>query len=322
MLVDNDRLVTPAFPQETQQPIGGHRVRHPHDRAQQRRETHRAPLHVLRDHVLGVQDADDRVHGAAVDRKPAVRAGRDRAQHLVEGGVRFDSREPRARDHQLASRPQPEPQRAVQADLFERLEQASVAALGNEQLDLLWGVDVAMAGGRNAHQLQQQHAASVEQVNRAREDADRPLHRSQCEEGGLGRHLQRERLGHELADDHGKGGEEDQHRDRGGRLCRHGVDVAEALEPRCQPRRERRLSIRAEDQARERDANLRGRDVAIELTRILDDREQAAGQRVAVLRHPPQAAATHADRRELSRHVEGREQDQQADDRPCQEHAG
>ena len=79
-LIDDDRLVAAPLAQEPEQPIGGHRVGHAHDRAQQRRHIQRSVLHVPRDHVLGVQDADDVVHRSAVDRQPAVRARRDDAR--------------------------------------------------------------------------------------------------------------------------------------------------------------------------------------------------------------------------------------------------
>ena len=54
----------------------------------------------------------------------------------------------------------------MQPDLLLRLEQAAVAALGDEQLDLFGRVDVPMAGVLDAHQLQQQIAAAVQEVDR------------------------------------------------------------------------------------------------------------------------------------------------------------
>ena len=155
-----------------------------------------------------------------------------------------------------------------------------------------------------------------------REDAQRPPHGHEGEERGLGRHLQRERLRHELADDHRQGRQEEEHGHRGGGVRRGRVEPAESFDPRRERRRECGLAVGAENQARERDADLRGGDVPIELVRILDERKQARRQRASVLGEAPQPAATHADGRELSSHVEGREQNQQDDDRPRQEHAG
>ena len=48
-------------------------------------------------------------------------------------------------------------------------------------------------------------------------------------------------------------------------------------------RREDRLGISAEHHARQRDADLRRGDVAVEPLRILDDRQEPRGERVAVL---------------------------------------
>ena len=83
---------------------------------------------------------------AAIDRQPAVRARRDDAEHFVERHGRVERGEPRARHHELARGAQPEPQRAVQPHLLLRLEQPAVAALRDEQLDLLRRVHVAVAG--------------------------------------------------------------------------------------------------------------------------------------------------------------------------------
>ena len=48
----------------------------------------------------------------------------------------------RARHHQLLGLTQVQPQRALQAAVLVGLEQSAVAALGDEQLDLLGRVDV------------------------------------------------------------------------------------------------------------------------------------------------------------------------------------
>ena len=86
--------------------------------------------------ILGVQDADDAVERAAIDRQTAVRAGRDEAQDFVEAASRLDRREALARHHQLPRGAQAEPQRAMEPHLFLRLEQTAVAALGDQQRDL------------------------------------------------------------------------------------------------------------------------------------------------------------------------------------------
>ena len=119
----------------------------------------------------------------------------------MEGQRRIDRRQPRARHHQLSCGPQAEPQRAVQAHLLLRLEQPAVAALGDEQRDLLGRVHVAVPARGHAQQLQQQHAAAIQQRDRPGERTHRPLHRKHGEERRPGRVLQRERLRHQLAED-------------------------------------------------------------------------------------------------------------------------
>ena len=79
--------------------------------------------------------------------------------------------------------------------------------------------------------------------------------------------------------------------------------------------------IGAENQAGERDADLRGGDVAVERGRRLEDRQQARRERTAVLRQPSQPAAAGADRRELGRHIQRGERDEQQDDARSHQHA-
>ena len=98
------------------------------------------------------------------------------------------------------------------------------------------------------------------------------------------------------------------------------VQAGNRLQQRPERRRDRRLSVGAKNQAGKGDADLRDRDVAIELVRVLDDRQDAGGQGVAVLREAPQAAAAGADGRELRGHVQARQKDQKEDDERCHQH--
>ena len=86
-------------------------------------------------------------------------------------------------------------------------------------------------------------------------------------------------------------------------------------------RSQRRLAVGAEDQARQRDADLGGGDVAVELARIFENRKDPRCEHVSVFGKPAQPAASGADRRELRRDVQPGEQDEQGDDRPRQQHA-
>ena len=75
-----------------------------------------------------------------------------------------------------------------------------------------------------------------------------------------------------------------------------------------------RLRIRAEDQTRERDADLRGADVAIERGWRLDKGQEQARGPATVLREPPDPAPAHPDRPELRRHVQRVGEDEQGAD--------
>jgi hypothetical protein len=83
------------------------------------------------------------------------------------------------------------------------------------------------------------------------------------------------------------------------------ADRAEqTLEHGREPDTERGLGVGAEHEARQRDADLRRADIAVEGAAVLDMRKKPPGQPVAIIREPPDPAATHAHRRELAGDVQ------------------
>ena len=226
-----------------------------------------------------------------------------------------------ARDHQLLRIPKPETQRTVQPHLLLRLEQPAVAAFGDQERNLLGRMDVPMARARDAEGPQDQIAAAVEDRDQPRVGPQRPLHGDDGVDQRLRRILQRDRLRHQLADDHGQHREHEEDDDRGHLHGGLGVDPAETDESRSGLRREDRLRVGAGHQARQRDADLRGRDVAVELAGVFEDREGPRRQQMPVFGHPAEPAAPGSHRREFSGDVEGREQNQQQDDSRRDQHA-
>ena len=103
--------------------------------------------------------------------------------------------------------------------------------------------------------------------------------------------------------------------------CAHGgVAAGPRHDPLRDGRRDRRLAVGAEDQAGEGDADLAGGDVGVELAGVADERRQAQGQEVAVLGHLADPAAPDADRRELRRDVERRQDGEDDDDHERGQH--
>ena len=143
-----------------------------------------------------------------------------------------------ARDHQLARGAAAEAQRPVQADLLERFQQAAVAAFGDQQLDLVGRVHVAMAGGADADQLEQQDAAAVEERDRPGEDLERPLHRQHSQDRHASGVLKGQRLGHQLAEDHRQHRQHQQDGDRCGGQRRVRIEPGHPFEQRCDARRQ------------------------------------------------------------------------------------
>jgi hypothetical protein len=111
----------------------------------------------------------------------------------------------------------------------------------------------------------------------------------------------------------------DQDDARGNRARALRPDVEQPLEQRGDRLGQRDLAEGAEEEARDRDPDLRHRDVLIELGGVRRDRHEAARQRVAGFRALQDPAARRPDGRELGRHVDGVHDDQDEDDPPDDE---
>ena len=116
--------------------------------------------------------------------------------------VDVDRRDLAARHHQLLGLPQVQPQRALQPEVLVGLEQAAVAAFRDQQLDFLGRVDVTVPLMRGAHEPQQEQAGAVQQLDERPVHPERPQHRDERVERGLGRVLERQRLRDQLGEDH------------------------------------------------------------------------------------------------------------------------
>ncbi len=208
----------------------------------------------------------------------------------------------------------------MQPDLLFGLQQTSVPAFGDEELDFLRRVDVTVTRRRDSQQSENQKPTAVQKTDRPGEETLRPQHRQHRRDGHLGRVLQRQRLGHQLAEDHRQGRQRQQDGDGRRRFSGLLIQIGCAEEKRRDARREGRLSVGTEDQAGKRDTNLGDGNVAVELARIVDDRKNPRGQRMTVFRQSPEPAASNADRGKLSRDIQRRQEDQQDDDRPGGQH--
>ena len=113
---------------------------------------------------------EDEIERSPVDRQPAVRTRRDSPQYGLERQVDIDGRQPVARHHQLFRGAKAEPQRAVQPDLLFGLQQASVPAFRDEELDFLRRVDVTVTSRRDSQQPENQEPAAVQKTDRPGEE--------------------------------------------------------------------------------------------------------------------------------------------------------
>ena len=145
-LVDDERLVRAALAQLAQHAVRGHALVDAGDRPQQagqrRRRARRSPASG-RGPWCG---ACRRCCRSSRDRPAAAKTGSARRwRSTSSSGVLMSSAEILPpRHHELLGLPQVEPQRALQAAVLVGFEQAAVAALGDQQLDLVGRVDVTV----------------------------------------------------------------------------------------------------------------------------------------------------------------------------------
>ena len=149
----------------------------------------------------------------------------------------------------------------------------------------------------------------------------RPLHRQHGEECDLGRILQGQRFRNQLTHQHRQRREHEEHGHGRGRLGGFGLQTGHTLEEGGYARCDRRLAVCAQDQARQRDPYLGYGNVAIELTGILDNGQDPGGERVAVLGQPTKPAPPGPYRGEFGCYIQRRQEDQEDDNRPGNEHA-
>jgi hypothetical protein len=112
--------------------------------------------------VLDAEDADDLVARAAEGREPAERTGRDDVERVRPRRRDVDHRQAIARDHQVARGGPAEPQRFLQPLLLVWLEQPAIAALRDEQRNLVRRVQVPVPAHVHAEEAEQSGSRAVQ----------------------------------------------------------------------------------------------------------------------------------------------------------------
>ena len=234
VLVHHDRHVlvgAPEFGQQRRQILGlGHVVR----LAQQLLDVDVVDPPVVEglEEVAHVQDADDLVDGVTVGRVARVGRVDDGVQALLGREVDRDHHDLGLGDHDVVGLLVGEVEDLVDQLLLDLLDAARLPALGDDHPDVLLGVGVHARGRRlDPEQLRDRIRGHLEQRDNrlctAREQLDRrrePDRESLCP-------LERDRLGHQLAEHHAQVGQ-DHEREREGEARRQDrVEVA--LEQRC-----------------------------------------------------------------------------------------
>ena len=171
-----------------------------------------------------------------------------------------------------------------------------------------------LAGAIEAQQAQQEIAGAVQDPDeRAKEMFDPQRGPRHQQRRALGP-LQRDRLGHQFADDDVHAGDQHKGQNAGrGDVRGHARDLAgQPGKQRLDQMRQRRLADPAQAQAGQRDAQLRRRDKAIG---IFNGPLHGFGARIAARHSFGNARLAHADQAELRGHKEAVDQHQNDDER-------
>jgi len=144
----------------------------------------------MKHQVPGMDHPFNSVPGSAVYRHMAVRAFTYQAQDLVQGGVCVNCMHESPGDHKLPGGHGRQVKCAFQALVLVLLQQAPIPALGDEKLDFLGRMDMAVPSVRHPHPFHQCDAAAVQHGDEPGHDAQGELHGHDRVESSLGRVLQ------------------------------------------------------------------------------------------------------------------------------------
>ena len=174
----------------------------------------------------------------------------------------------------------PNPNSSLIIDPASFLQRAAARAFVDDEREFLRRVGLPVRGGvpPDADEQQQRPRGHVEHHDQRVHERERHPHRPVDDAADPRRMLQREALGHHLAD---HDVDEREHRDgqHAGEAVRHErVHHARQVDVRREPDGQPVLAVHAEADARDRDADLRRRDVAILPRRRSQDRRGGGGR--------------------------------------------
>jgi hypothetical protein len=229
-------------------------------------------------------------------------------QRLAHGGVGREGRHLGPRRHDVARQGLAEAEDALEHVGLLGLERAALLALGDEDLEVLGRrSQLPLAGRLHPQDPHDPVARPVEEVDEGGEELAEELEGPRRHEhSGLGP-LDGERLRRQLAEDdveHGDDDEGDDHRSG----ARGRVAQADRLEDRPQQLGEGGLAQPAQAQACERDAELAGGEVAVDVLHLLAREHRGAP---ALLGQLLEAGRARAGERELGRDEEAVQQHQE-----------
>ena len=191
------------------------------------------------------------------------------------------------------------------------LQHAALVAFIQQHVDLLLGVDVLVASGGQTEQFKQQKTASVQEVNEPCEEGQRPAHGVIRVQGRLLGKLQRQGLGHQFPQNHLQDRQDDQHYNGGYGIGHHGIHAAKPFKQGEQVGGQFHLAVRTQNQAGNGNAELAGRNVAVQFLRVFQNPQQMGSHLAAAFRHLPDHVAAHAHRCEFCGNVKGVDQNQE-----------
>ena len=269
-----------------------------------------------------MDEAEDVVERAFVDRDARALGGGKDGHDFFEGGLDREDMEVGARNHDFADLKLTQLDGALNEFFFARGEQTALAHLSNEDLQLFGGVNERVGlRGADAHGADKHLRGVVEKHNRPTENAQEPTQGAGDEKRHALGALEAEAFGDKLAQDDVHEGEQQKGENHGDGVGNDdGPGAGHPAEATEKNLREGALADDAQGEAGDGDANLYAAEDTVEVAEKLLDNEGAG---VALLDELLDASDADGNESELGGHEEGVEAGEEEDaEEAKEEHDG
>lgn len=311
VFIQNKGFLGPVFPQTGHQHLYRLHFHHAWHLPQHGTEMRQNSLFRISGyHIFNMQHANDRFTVPFIHGNMGMRPICDHIQNIFLCGIHIQANKLKTGNHNLFHRSFRQGQSAVQPFMLIFLQHPALVAFIQQHINLLLGVDVLMAARWEPEQFKKQQTASIKKVNEPCEESQCPSHGIISIQGRLLGKLKSQGFGHQFSKNYLKNRQAYQHNKSGCRIGHYGVHPTKPLKQREQIGGQFNLSVCAQNQTGNGNAELASRNVAVQLFCIFQNLKQMNSHPAAVLRHFPDHVAAYAHCGEFCCNIKGVDQNQ------------